>query len=149
MLKNTLKELYTRDLNKLKAEIELYKTDADLWLLANGISNTGGNLALHLCGNLLHFFGATLNASGYVRKRDEEFSTKGLAKTILIAKVDEVLKDVLATLEKQSDAEIAKTYPIEVFGEPITTEYFLIHLSTHLNYHLGQINYHRRIVTNF
>ena len=148
MLNSTLIELYTRDLNKLKTEINAYPDDSSLWLIKDGISNSGGNLALHLCGNLLHFFGAVLNNSGYVRKRDEEFSTKGLSKAELTAQIDVVLKEVIATLVKQTDDEMEKLYPLEVFGEPITTGHFLIHLSTHLNYHLGQINYHKRLLNN-
>ena len=53
---------------------------------------------------------------------------------------------VISTLANLSDEDFAKTYPIEVFGQPMTTGYFLTHLATHLNYHLGQINYHRRLV---
>ncbi len=37
-------------------------------------------------------------------------------------------------------------YPILVFDHKTSTEYLLVHLTGHLNYHLGQINYHRRLI---
>lgn len=41
---------------------------------------------------------------------------------------------------------LQQEYPILVFESKTSTEFFLIHLSTHLAYHLGQINYHRRLL---
>jgi uncharacterized damage-inducible protein DinB len=146
MLTGVLMELYGRDLGKLKAEIEQYSNEADLWKTDGEITNSGGNLTLHLIGNLKHFIGAVLGNSGFVRDRDAEFSTGGVSRAELLAEIDIAAAVVKSTLEKLTDEDLAKTYPIEVFGHPMTTEYFLIHLTTHLNYHLGQINYHRRLL---
>jgi uncharacterized damage-inducible protein DinB len=146
MLTNILTELYERDLNKLKEEIELYTDEADLWKTGGDIINPAGNLCLHLTGNLKHFFGAVLGGTGYVRTRDAEFSTKNVAKSELLQGIDEAKSVVLSTLEKLTDEDFAKTYPIEVFGKPMTTGFFLTHLATHLNWHLGHINYHRRLL---
>ncbi len=146
MLIDILKELYTRDLNKLKAEIELYRDEAALWKTGGEIPNSAGNLCLHLTGNLRHYFGAVLGGTGYVRDRDAEFSTQGTSRSALLAEVEAALGDVLATLDKLTASDLEGPYPIEVFDRPMTTGYFLVHLSTHFNYHLGQINYHRRLV---
>jgi len=146
MLTKILSELYERDLAKLRTEIESYSNEADLWKTSEGISNSGGNLCQHLTGNLQHFFGAVLGGTGYARNRDAEFASKGTTKADLLADIDVAEKSVKETLEKLSDEDFAKTYPIEVFGQPMTTGYFLTHLATHLNYHLGQINYHRRLL---
>ena len=147
MIVETLKFLYERDLNKLKQEIELYQDEATLWEVSGEIPNSGGNLCLHLVGNLKAFIGATLGGSGYVRQRDLEFSTKGTPRAELIKGVDETLEVVLASLDKVTSEQLEQDYPIVVFADkgPMTTEYFLIHLATHLSYHLGQINYHRRL----
>lgn len=147
MLVEILKELYQRDIDKLKAEIELYANEADLWKTGGEITNSAGNLSLHLIGNLRHFFGAVLGETGYVRDRDSEFSTGGVSRQDLRAAADTALADVRLTLDKLSEEDFNKTYPIEVFGKPMTTGFFLIHLATHLNYHLGQINYHRRLMS--
>ena len=146
MLTKILAELYERDLEKLRTEIESYENEEDLWKTGEGISNSAGNLCQHLTGNLQHFFGAVLGGTGYVRDRDAEFASKGTTRADLLADIDAAKKSVKETLEKLSDEDFAKPYPIEVFGHPMTTGYFLTHLTTHFNYHLGQVNYHRRLV---
>jgi len=145
MITETLISIYKRDLDKLKTEIDQYESDEKVWLAATGITNSGGNLALHLVGNLKHFIGAVLGGTGYVRDRDAEFTSKSVSRAQLIAAVDETTEIVSTTLAKLNGDELAATYPIDVFGQPMTTEYFIIHLATHFNYHLGQINYHRRL----
>lgn len=148
MLKEILIGLYERDLDKLKEEIELYSEEADLWKVGGDITNPAGNLCLHLTGNLKHFFGAVLGGSGYVRDRDAEFSLKNVAKSELLQGIDEAKSVVLSTLEKLTDDDLAENYPIEVFGKPMTTGLFLTHLCTHLTWHLGHINYHRRLLAS-
>lgn len=141
-----LKSLYNRDLNKLKVEIDSYQHEESLWKIDNNISNSGGNLCLHLLGNLSTYIGAELGNSGYVRKRDLEFSLKNIPKNGLLEKLDSLIQIVNSTLEKLSDEDLKKDYPTEALGYKMTTEYFLIHLLSHLNYHLGQLNYHRRLL---
>jgi uncharacterized damage-inducible protein DinB len=148
MLRDSLIKLYERDLAKLRTEIENYSDEDDLWKTEGAITNSAGNLAQHLTGNLKHFIGAILGNSGYVRDRDAEFASKNITKDQLLRDIEQtnsVVKETIATL---TDEDFAKTYPIEVFGEPMTTGYFLVHLTTHFNYHLGQINYHRRLLTS-
>ena len=148
MIIETLKSIYQRDLEKLRQEIELYKDEAAIWKVDGEIPNCAGNLCLHLTGNLKAFIGATLGGSGYVRQRDLEFSTKGTPRAELIKGVDETLAVVMSTLDKVTPEQLEQDYPIVVFADkgPMTTGYFLIHLATHLGYHLGQINYHRRLL---
>ena len=148
MLRNILIELYERDLGKLKDEIEQYSDEKDLWKVDGEVLNSAGNLCLHLCGNLQHFFGAVLGKTGYVRDRDAEFSQKYVSKADLLSKIDETLWSVRTTLENLDDGDFAREYPIEVFGKPMSTGYFATHLVAHLNWHLGQINYHRRLLAS-
>ena len=146
MLNKILIEIYERDLDKLRTEIESYSNEADIWKVVDGISNSGGNLCLHVNGNLQHFVGAILGDSGYVRDRDAEFANKNVARSEMLATIDSTKAVVVETLNKLTDEDLAKTYPIEVFGKPMTTGQFITHLTTHLSYHLGQINYHRRLL---
>jgi Protein of unknown function (DUF1572). len=146
MLNATLIQLYERDLDKLKAEIAMYSDEADFWKTSGEVTNSAGNLTLHLIGNLKHFIGAVLGGSGFVRDRDAEFSTDGVSREDLLAEIDAAATVVKSSLEKLTVEDLANTYPIEVFSQPLTTEFFLIHLTTHLSYHLGQINYHRRLL---
>ena len=146
MIQETLLEIFERDLNKLKTEINLYKDEDGIWVVKEGIGNSGGNLCLHLLGNLNHFIGATLGHTGYVRHRDEEFSLKNIPRADLVTNIENCLLIVKNTLSKLVPEDFEKTFPLEVFGKPATTGFILIHLSTHLAYHLGQINYHRRLL---
>ncbi|MBK6749482.1 MAG: DinB family protein [Pyrinomonadaceae bacterium] len=148
MIIETLKDLYDRDLKKLRTEIESYQDEDAMWKVSGEIPNSGGNLAMHLVGNLKHFIGTVLGDSGYVRQRDVEFSTKNTTRAELLQMIDETADVVAATLDKTMPEKLEEVYPIVVFAdrtEPMTTGWFLVHLSTHLSYHLGQINYHRRL----
>ena len=142
----SIKSLFTRDLNKLKTEIESYQSEEAIWKIDQNILNSAGNLSLHLVGNINHFIGAILGNSGYIRKRELEFSLKNIPRTELIQQVEETLNVVILTLNQLSAEDLTKEYPIEPLGYKMTTEYFLIHLFGHLSYHLGQINYHRRLL---
>lgn len=137
-----------RDLDKLEKEISLYPTLNSLWEIQGDIKNSGGNLCLHLCGNLQHFIGAVLGNSGYVRNREKEFSLTGLSAKDLVREIITTKEAVKYALAKVDPSLLDKNYPIPVFEEPMTTMYFLIHLTAHLEYHLGQVNYHRRLVSN-
>ncbi len=142
----SLIKLYKRELNRLKDEISLYSNNDILWKIDIDIKNSAGNLAIHLIGNLNHFIGATLGNSGYIRQRDKEFNDKDVSKELIVNQIDEVkiiLEEVFSSLTKE---DLDKKYPLEVFGKPMTIEYLLLHLYGHLNYHLGQINYHRRLL---
>jgi len=144
----SLQKLFSRDLNKLYEEISSYQNEADIWQLKGDIKNTAGNLALHLCGNLQHFVGAILGGSGYKRDRENEFAARDIAREQLLTEISQTKEIVLKTLESLDDQAFKAQYPQESLGYPMTTEYFLIHLSGHLMYHLGQINYHRRLIAH-
>ncbi|MEJ5103368.1 DinB family protein [Chryseobacterium sp. MYb328] len=141
-----LRSLYQRDLHKLKSEIEAYQNEENLWKTDKNISNSAGNLCLHLIGNLNHFIGTQLGNTGYVRHRDLEFSLKDIPRTELIEKIEAMTTMIDSALSQLPETEMEKEYPLVVFEDTMTTGYFLIHLITHLDYHLGQINYHRRLL---
>ncbi len=142
----SIQEVMLRDLDKLAEEISLYPTEESVWKTAEGITNPGGNLCLHLCGNLQHFIGAIIGKNGYKRNRDAEFSTRNVPKSSLLSEIEKAKAAISNSLPKMTEGQMEETYPLEVFGRQMTTGYFLIHLSAHLGYHLGQVNYHRRLV---
>jgi uncharacterized damage-inducible protein DinB len=146
MLIPILQSLFERDLNKLKTEIELYHDETKLWYIEKGISNSAGNLCLHLIGNLNAFIGAELGKTGYVRNRELEFSLKDVPVKELIEKIEATLEVVKKSLAIVTEEQLQADYPLMVFKEKLSTGMFLTHLSTHLSYHLGQINYHRRLL---
>lgn len=146
MLTETLKKLFNRDLKKLRFEIESYQHEPNIWRTAHQITNSAGNLCLHLIGNLNTYIGATLGGSGYIRNRELEFSLKDIPQKELLKLIDETIIVVDRTLDKIQPEELDLTYPLMVFEEKTSTAFFLIHLTTHLTYHTGQINYHRRLL---
>jgi len=146
MLNEVLIQLYERDLKKVRAEIEQYENDADLWETADGISNSGGNLCLHITGGLQYLIGAVLGETGYVRDREAEFTEKSVPRDQLLARIDTTIDSVTSTLAKLTTADFEKPYPLDILGHPMTSEFFVTHLVGHVNYHLGQINYHRRLL---
>jgi uncharacterized damage-inducible protein DinB len=148
MLIPILKKLFLRDLEKLKAELELYRHEPNIWLIDKQIANTAGNLCLHLIGNLNTYIGAELGKTGYIRDRPLEFSSGPVPRAELLKEIDETSLMIAATLDQLNDEQMAEEYPQEVSGGKVSTGYFLTHLATHLAYHLGQINYHRRLLDN-
>jgi uncharacterized damage-inducible protein DinB len=142
----SLTQIFHHDLEKLKTEITSFKDEKKIWVISGDIKNSAGNLCLHLCGNLQHFVGAVLGSSGYIRNRDAEFSRKNVPIRELVAEIETTVKVVEKTLQELKEDDLQKIYPINVFGYEMTTEYLLTQMAAHLNYHLGQINYHRRLL---
>ena len=143
----TIRTIMLREMSSLVREVQAYPDDESLWYTPAGITNSGGTLVLHLAGNLKHFVGAILGGTGYVRERDGEFSRRGLTRAQLKDQVDEAARVVDETLAGLSADAWDEDYPIAVGGRTLRTSEFLIHLASHLAYHLGQIDYHRRITT--
>ena len=141
----TLKTFFERDLNKLKFEIESYKSENKIWHFEKGISNSAGNLCLHLIGNLNAYIGVGLAKTNYIRQRDQEFSLKNIPRQELIKKIEETLGVVKTGLNHLSEKQMKDDFPIIIWDKPMGMEYTLIQLIAHLSYHLGQINYHRRL----
>ncbi len=142
-----LSKSFLRDLDTLSREVALYPDDASLWAERPGLPNTGGNLALHLVGNVRHFIGTTLGATGFVRNREREFGDREGSRADIIAAIAVARAEVEASLASLTDAKLAEPFPVAVGGTTLPTGRFLLHLATHFTFHLGQIDYHRRIVT--
>jgi uncharacterized damage-inducible protein DinB len=148
MLIETLRLLFNRDLLRLKEEINLYKDEAKIWIIENTIANSAGNLCLHLIGNLNTYIGAEFGKTNYIRNRELEFSLKNISKKELLDKIDSTILVVEMSLNNITEEELKSEHQILVFDKKTTLEYLLVHLTTHLTYHLGQINYHRRLLDN-
>ena len=147
MIKNDIEFLLLRDLQKLREEIEAYQDEALIWQATPGITNSGGNLCLHLIGNLNTYIGKNLGNSGYIRDRDAEFSLKNISRERLLNDIDQLKTVIQKTFETLTDEQLADTYPDKIAGQSVTRLQFLLHLLAHLDYHLGQVNYLRRILS--
>ncbi|ALJ00821.1 DinB family protein [Rufibacter tibetensis] len=145
-MKAELIKLYTRDLDRLKNEIEAFQRESNLWVTKGEVKNSAGNLFLHLVGNLKTYIGKNLGNYAYVRDREAEFTLKDVPAQTLIEQINETKEIVLHTLHHLREEELEETHKEEVLGYAMTNRYFLIHLLAHLSYHLGQINYLRRVL---
>lgn len=147
MLIDAIRRCLLRDLDALAAELAAYPNDASVWAKPAGAPNSAGTLTLHLVGNLRHFVGATLGATGYVRDRDSEFAGAYLPRAELAALIAAARAEVDTTLAGLDLARLDEPFPLTVGGGTLPTGRFLVHLAGHLAYHLGQLDYHRRLVT--
>ena len=146
MLNRVLASFYERDIRKLIEEVNLFKHEENLWRAQGAVMNTSGNLVLHIIGGLNHFIGATLAQTGYARNRDQEFIIKGLERKYLVDQLEELIPMINRTLNTLTHEDMEAEFPI-FFDKPKTsTSYVLLQLLLHLNYHLGQVNYLRRIL---
>jgi hypothetical protein len=147
MITDTIRTLLLRELRALRREIEAYPDESLIWATRTGITNAAGNLALHLCGNLQHFIGARLGNTGYVRNRDAEFARRNVSRVEILAEIDAATAAVQLGLDRINDDDLNQQYPESILNTTVTTGVWLMHLVAHLGYHLGQIDYHRRMVT--
>jgi hypothetical protein len=146
MLNQILSDFFERDIGKLIEEVNLFKREENLWRKGGSVNNSCGNLVLHIIGGMNHLIGATLAQNGYIRMREEEFTTKGVDRKVLVAELEDLRMMVKKTLDNLSQEQMEANYPI-FFDKPgVSTSYVLMQLSLHLNYHLGQVNYLRRIL---
>jgi uncharacterized damage-inducible protein DinB len=143
----SLSAILVRDLDKLQKEIEQYPTEESIWVIKSEIKNSAGTLVLHLCGNLQHYIGVGLGKSNYKRDRDKEFSARNVSRADLVKEIGRTKEAVSKALANTSPDILETEYPLPVYDYAMSVQYFMIHLAAHFGYHLGQVNYHRRLTS--
>ena len=146
MLSDDLCVVMVRDLRAVAREVAAYPTDEALWREMPGVTNPGGTLALHLAGNVQHFIGRVLGGRAFVRDRDAEFDRRDQTRAEVVAEVERAIASAEETLPRVDEARWSADYPLEVGGRTLRSSRFAMHLASHLAYHLGQLDYHRRLV---
>jgi hypothetical protein len=141
-----LNQLLQRDLSKLIEELKAYSDERNLWRIDPGINNSAGNLTLHLIGNVKQFFGLDLAGIAFERDRDSEFVPSKLTREELLQELEELKKLIDQALVPMDPKKLGDQSKHSFLGHSMTVGYFLIHLYGHFNYHLGQVNYHRRLL---
>ena len=144
MLNSVLASFYERDIRRLIEEVNLFRDEKDLWRVQGSVRNSCGNLVLHVVGGLNHLIGATLAQTGYVRDRDQEFIRKGAERVCLVAQLEALIPMINDTVNALTSEQMESDYPIFFDKPKVSTNYVLVQLLIHLNYHLGQVNYLRR-----
>ncbi len=144
---NAIQKTMLRELTTITDELEGYREESDIWKTVSGISNSAGTLALHVAGNLQHFIGADVGQTGYKRDREAEFSRRHVPRSELIAELNSAATAVDSILPRLTEDDLAQEFPERVGGISLSTAEYLTHFACHMAYHAGQINYHRRIIT--
>jgi uncharacterized damage-inducible protein DinB len=147
MLLEDLKTIYLREIATLERELDLYPDDMSVWKELSGLPNSAGTLLLHLAGSLQHFFGATLGYTGYVRNRDAEFTKRNVPRHELKKELEAARQGVLAGFAALTQERLSQPFPAKFTDTELSTQLTLLQFLSHLAYHLGQIDYHRRAVT--
>ena len=136
-----------RDLRALRREIEAYPDEDSLWLQPAGVPNSAGTLALHLAGNVQHYLGARLGGTGYVRDRPAEFARRNVPRSEIVQQIEAARTSLAAITSRLGESDLTQDFPEVIGNLRIQTGEYLVHLVSHFTFHLGQIDYHRRIVT--
>lgn len=146
-LADELAALYHRDLTRLIQQLHAFPDEATVWKTLPGATNSAGNLTLHLEGNLREYIGRQLGGVAYQRTRPQEFALTGIPIADLVSRIEGVRALVPKVVASLSEEQMRAIFPENVLSLPLPTQQFVIHLHCHLNYHLGQIDYLRRILT--
>lgn len=147
MVVQAVAAILDRDLRALAREVEAYPDDGAVWLAPDGAPNSAGTLVLHLAGNVQHFLGAHLAGTGFVRDRPREFAARGLSRSDLLREIAAARSVLRSAVDRASERALDADWPEIVGGARVVTGEYLIHLVSHFAYHLGQVDYHRRLVT--
>lgn len=138
--------ILSQGIDKIISELNQYENETDIWKIDGDIKNSAGNLALHLTGSINYFIGAVMSDNGFVRNRDAEFSDKNISREQMISELIKSKTMMEEFISKQDTDFYTAIFPLQTFGENRSNHYALMIMAVHLNYHLGQINYHRRLI---
>ena len=146
-MKDCMTTLLIREIDGFARELALFPDDESIWKTLPGVTNSAGNLAMHVAGNLQHYVGEVLGGSLYQRNRDLEFNGKSGTRSEIMAELTRASNVVRDVLTSMPEARLSDTYPEAVMGLRFNTVEFLMHLCVHAGFHLGQAGYLRRIAT--
>jgi len=113
-------------------------SEKDIWWRPNAASNSAGNLALHLSGNVRQWIISGLGNEEDLRDRDREFSERGpIPRRLLIALIRKTVEEACSVLGHLSDDSLERIYDIQ--GYRASGMYAVSHVVDHFAYHTGQI----------
>ena len=124
---------------KLKRIVEMLSED-DIWWRPNEVSNSVGNMLLHMCGNLGQWVVSGADGAPDDRDRPREFSERGpIPKADLMEKVERMADHVDRVLADLGEATLLDRLTVQKFD--VSRLHAIYHSIEHFGYHLGQIAY--------
>lgn len=122
-------------------------TDEQIWSRPNGVSNSVGNLILHLCGNIRQYVISGLGDAPDIRERDLEFSTTGgFTRAALLEKLDQTLGEAFAVMRSASDERLLRMHTVQGFR--YSGIGIIVHITEHFSHHTGQIIFWAKQLTS-
>jgi uncharacterized damage-inducible protein DinB len=117
-------------------------TNEQFWRKPYPYGNSVGHLVLHLTGNLNYYIGARVAETGYVRKRDKEFTDPNPPhKDEALREFDRTVGMVVATIRNQVGEDWGKVYTAERESEAENRFQIFVRCAGHAYHHVGQIVY--------
>ena len=115
-------------------------SEEDLWWRPNEVSNSIGNLVLHLCGNIRQWIVSSIGGVEFKRDRDGEFAARGpIPRAELIEALKQAVAEVDAVLARLDSRRLLDRLMIQKYD--VSTMQAVYHVVEHFGYHLGQILY--------
>jgi len=139
--------MLVRELEGFEREVSLFPDDEMVWKTMPGVTNSAGNLAMHVAGNLQHYIGAVLGGTGYVRNREAEFSRRSGTRAEIVFELRQAATILSQVLRNVPEEKLVGEFPEALMGMRFRTSTLLVHLCAHAGFHLGQAGYLRRALT--
>jgi uncharacterized damage-inducible protein DinB len=146
LLNETRRRLFEEGVTRIEKCLNMLD-EGQIWYRPNEQSNSIGNLVLHLCGNVRQWIVSGLGNAIDTRQRQQEFEEQGpLSTQILLERLHQVMNEVEKVLIELTPNDLLQTKTIQGFQE--TGLSVLVHVIEHFSYHVGQITYITKWLTN-
>jgi uncharacterized damage-inducible protein DinB len=117
-------------------------SEEQFWTKPFAFGNSFGHLILHLTGNLNYYIGAQIAATGYVRNRPREFAeTDRPQKKVALQRFEEAVAMAARTIRAQSEKDWSQAYTAVGADHARNRFDIVLTCTSHLNHHLGQMQY--------
>lgn len=136
-IKQSIELLEEQYLSRIEACLD-HLSDEQIWWRSNEVSNSIGNLILHLCGNARQWIVAGVGGLTDARNRDSEFAQREvISRAELLRLMRSTIDDVAGVLRNLDVATILDKRVIQGTETDVLSAIF--HVTEHFSMHTGQI----------
>jgi uncharacterized damage-inducible protein DinB len=122
-------------------------SEDQVWQKPSPHSNCIGNLILHLQGNITQYIEATLHGKPDIRKRQTEFEAYSqVSKSELWTCIDQCIQRACDIIIQLPTEAFLKKYQVQCYN--LSGVGIIIHVVEHLSYHVGQISFYTKQLTD-
>lgn len=117
----------------------------DVWWRPNDVSNSVGNLMLHLAGNTRQWIVSGVGGAEDVRRRSREFARRDGDPEAAFARLEETVEEAGDVLRGLDPVRLGETRTIQ--GMRVSVLEAIYHVVEHFSMHTGQIVYVTKLRT--